>query len=432
MSIPLDRLYHYIESVANQVHGDVVISHFWPHGSKKVSDLVLLRNNDWKSSCSLPWIVCHDQEPLDAEYYKNYYSLLDNEFISLTKSYDCWHPWDLKFPNIFDQSILIHSELQSANVDIYKSHGFLPVYYWCHAVIALDWFRFAQYLTQHKQTKKTFLIYNRAWAGTREYRIKFADLLVDQDLVKHCQTSFNYVDPDTGTSYKDYVFKNPVWQPNHDLTDCFPSNTKPGSSSADFEIVDYEATDIEVVLETLFDDTRIQLTEKILRPIACQQPFILSSTAGSLSYLKNYGFRTYDSVWDESYDQILDPDLRLQAIVRLMKEISNWDPQTKAIKLAQAQVIAQYNKKYFFSKEFFDLVHCELNTNLCQALTYLVQNNTSSRWLELRKKLCQHQKLKDIMLGRMSHPDLETQKKSYCKTQDVMTILQTARKYMRS
>jgi len=432
MSIPLDRLYHYIESVANKVHGDVVISHFWPHGSKKLSNLVFLRNNNWKSSVVLPWIVCHDQEPLDAELYKNYYSLLDNNYMSLTKKYGCWHEWDLKFPNIFDQSILLHSELESSEVATYESHGFLPVYYWCHAVIALDWFRFAQYLNQNKQVNKTFLIYNRAWAGTREYRIKFANLLVEQELVDHCQTTFNYTDPDTGIDYKDHVFKNSVWRPNRDLTGCFLPNTKPSSSSADFEIRDYETTNIEIVLETLFDDTRIQLTEKVLRPIACQQPFILASTANSLTYLKNYGFRTYDSVWDESYDQISDPCLRLQAIVRLMKEIANWDSKTKEKKLAQAQIIAEYNKKYFFSKEFFDLVQSELSTNLSQALTHLVQTNTSLRWLELRKKLCQHQELKDIMFGRMLHPDLEIQKKFYCNTKDVMQILQTARKYMPS
>ena len=51
-------------------------------------------------------------------------------------------------------------------------------------------------------------------------------------------------------------------------------------ASADFDIEDYNNTDIEVVLETLFDDTRWHLTEKALRPIACGQPFMFAATQG--------------------------------------------------------------------------------------------------------------------------------------------------------
>lgn len=429
MSIPLDRLYHYIESVANKVYGDVVVSHFWPHGSKNIDDIVHVRNKDWYSNSTQPWIMCYDQEPLDSEHFKNYYSLLSAEFIQITKKYNCWHPWNLKFPNIFDQSILLHSETQSPEVEIYRNQGFIPVYYWCHAVIALDWFRFAQHVNQKKQVEKTFLIYNRAWAGTREYRIKFAEFLITNSLVSHSTTTFNCADPETQIDYKIHQFKNPVWQTTQNLADHFSSNHHPSTSSANFDLKDYATTDIEVVLETLFDDPRIQLTEKILRPIACEQPFILASTAGSLEYLKSYGFRTYDTVWDETYDKVTDPYQRLESIVKTMQDISHWDAQTKITKLAQAQEIARHNKKHFFSQGFFDRVNKELCENLRQALNHVVENNTCSRWLGLRKQLCQHEELKNIMIGRIPHP---AKHKSYCATPDVMKVLKTARKYMRS
>jgi hypothetical protein len=426
MSIPLDNLYHYIKSIANKVYdGDVVISHFWPHGSKKLENLAFLCDKDWITGITQPWIVCHDQEPLDAEYYTNYYSLMDKSFINLTKTLGCWHPWDFKFPNIFDQSILIHSELQSYDVDVYRSNGFVPVYYWSHALIALDWFRFSKYIEQKKQVQKTFLSYNRSWAGSREYRIKFAELLIKYDLVRCCQTTFNTVDPDTNISYQDHVFKNSVWQSNYKLDDYFSPNTYSSCSSANFEIGDYENTEIEVVLETLFDDSRIQLTEKILRSIACGQPFILLGPAGSLKYLQSYGFQTYDSIWDESYDQITDPYQRLETVVKLMQEINNWDNQTKTEKYSRAQQIAQYNKKYFFSTEFFTLVSNELSENLQQALTQVTNTNTSKRWLQLRKQLCQYPELKNIMTGRVDNPD----NNAVCRTADVIKILQKARKY---
>ena len=94
---------------------------------------------------------------------------------------------------IYDNPILVHSEKQSPEVDKYQSLGFIPVYYWSHAFIALDWFRFANHINQQKKTNKTFLIYNRAWEGTREYRIKFVDFICEYNLTNHCQTKFNCV-----------------------------------------------------------------------------------------------------------------------------------------------------------------------------------------------------------------------------------------------
>ena len=69
MSIPLDRLYHYIESVANKACGDVVIYRFYPHGSKKIQDLTPLKDYPYKLSVNQPIIYCNDQEPLNFDFY---------------------------------------------------------------------------------------------------------------------------------------------------------------------------------------------------------------------------------------------------------------------------------------------------------------------------------------------------------------------------
>jgi hypothetical protein len=47
-----------------------------------------------------------------------------------------------------------------------------------------------------------------------------------------------------------------------------------------------------------------------------------------------------------------------------MQEIANWDKDTKTKKLKQARLIASYNKKHFFSEEFFNNVKLELQHNL--------------------------------------------------------------------
>jgi hypothetical protein len=387
MSIPLDKLYHYIKDVVERIHGDhVIIYRFYPHGSKKIEDLTLLTSvESWRDRKLAPEIYCNDQEPLNFDLYQN--CNVNQEPTPIAK--EIFEKYSIEFPkfnfrgeimNIWDYALLLHSEKRSDQVDLYQNTQFIPVYYWSHAIIAQDWFRFAQHVTQKKQTTKTFLIYNRAWAGTREYRLRFAELLIHLNLQDECQTSVNPVEPELGIHYETHKFKNPIWRPSTVLENFFPLNLAQSHYSADFDLTDYESTNIEVVLETLFDDSRLHLTEKALRPIACAQPFILAGTHGSLKYLRSYGFKTFGDVWDESYDLVEDPAERLIQIAELMKYISNWTPQMHEKNMAEAQTIADYNKKLFFSKEFSDTILSELTTNLTNAFNELENNNTSQFW----------------------------------------------------
>ena len=375
MSIPLDRLYHFIESVAQNIFQDrVLIYRFYPHGSKNFKDLNTLNTISWKEGTLAPHIYCNDQEPLDYDYYeKDENTPFPLPFVKIgnlqrTRSY-------------YDHAIIIHSEKRSQNVEKYSCNSFVPAYYWSHAVIALDWFRYAKHVELSKKSNKIFLVYNRAWTGTREYRLKFLDYLIQQDIHQHCLTWANPVAE--GIHYSNYTFKNIKWKPNNILEDYFPESIADSNYSADFDLNDYNATDIEIVLETLFDDDRLHLTEKSLRPIAVGQPFILAGTHGSLEYLRSYGFKTFGDVWDESYDLVKDPAERLIQIAELMKHISTWDPETRANKMLQARALANFNRQYFFSTEFFNLVKKELVDNLTQAFNSITSNNTFKIWLRV-------------------------------------------------
>lgn len=390
MTVPLDRLYQFIENHAEQIHGGPVeLLRFYPHGSKNIDDLASIRLIPGHLKFVSPQIFCYDQEPLDFDRYQDVEpSWISDKHKALIKKYQL-EKFNLQFQrhNIYDKSILIHSEQRSTNLQKYRDNWFIPAYHWSHAVIGLDWFRFAQHLDQKKQSSRTFLIYNRAWSNTREYRLRFAELVVKQNLQEHCQTSINPLEPELGIHYDLHKFKNSKWKPTTVLEHFFPISTAHSHYSADFDIEDYQNTDIEVVLETLFDDDRLHLTEKSLRPIACAQPFILAGTHGSLEYLRSYGFKTFSDIWNESYDLIQDSEERLISIAVLMKQISTWTPEQRVNKLAQAQLIADYNKKYFFSAEFFDRVVGELHHNLTTALDELERTNTSRIWIERRKKL---------------------------------------------
>jgi len=373
MSIPLDRLYHFVESIAQDIFQDrVVIYRFYPHGSKNFTDLTPLRTMSWREWTPAPHVYCNDQEPLDYEYYE-----------TVDKNVNGFQPVGnlQRTRSMYDQVIILHSEKRGINVEKYSRAPFVPVYYWSHAVIALDWFRYAQHIELSKKSSKIFLVYNRAWTGTREYRLKFSDYLIQKDIHQHCLT---WTTPaESGIHYSNYIFKNPKWKPTCVLEDYFPESIADSNYSADFDLNDYNATDIEIVLETLFDDDRIHLTEKSLRPIAVGQPFVIAGTHGSLEYLRNYGFKTFDAIWDESYDLIKDPNDRLIAICQLMQDIADWDPVTKVNNMRQANAIANFNRQHFFSEEFFNLIKKELVDNLTTAFDKIKTNNTFKRWLDV-------------------------------------------------
>jgi hypothetical protein len=408
MSIPGDRLYHYIESVAREACGDIVIYRFYPHGSKKIQDLTQLNNYPNDQLISRPMVYCNDQEPLNYELYNNSF-VRETRLTVLIKQHQLTFP-NFNFQqygcrtNIYDKSLVIHSELRSAEVDKYQNNYFIPVYYWSHAVIARDWYRYAQHIKIKKtQSDIKFLIYNRAWSNTREYRLKFADLLISQNLTSICNTTINAVDPELKIHYDQYKFVNPQYTPGNQLENYFLPANSSSNCSADFNIKDYKDTNIEIVLETLFDDARLHLTEKSLRPIACAHPFILVGTMGSLKYLRSYGFKTFDSIWNENYDLETDPLTRLNAIVELMKEISQWDQSTRLKKLQEAQEIANYNKKHFFSRHFFSTVTNELHTNLESAVKELEDTNTSKLWFDRRKTLYSIPEIKNIFFDNGSN-----------------------------
>jgi hypothetical protein len=423
MSIPLDRLYHYIENIAKEIRGDdVLIYRFFPHGSKNIEDLSSIKSHTWVDHKLCPEIICYDQEPLD---YNKYQHVLTNggydfksfqtlESILPKRNIRC------KIGNIYDKCLLIHSEQRSPELEKYQNDQFIPVYYWTHAIISRDWFRYAEFETFKKKSTRTFLIYNRAWSGTREYRIKFADLLVEHNLINHCQTNFNAVDPSSEKHYQSHQFKNQQWAPSTKLENYFVPTYASAEYSADFTTEDYNSTEFEVVLETLFDDSRIHLTEKSLRPIACNQPFILAATHGSLEYLKSYGFQTFESVIDETYDSIIDPYQRMLAIIKTMKEISSWTETKKLSNLEKIKKITEFNQQHFFSNDFFKIICNELNSNLKLAIEELESSNTCQQFLTLHRHLN-----KDPLI----HQTRRQRATNNTTKQEWLTVLKTIKHY---
>ena len=123
----------------------------------------------------------------------------------------------------------------------------------------------------------------------------------------------------------------------------------------------------------------------------------MAATHGSLQYLRDYGFKTFDSIWDETYDTIEDPYQRMQAIIRTMCEITTWSDELRCDNVQRMQQIVDHNHKHFFSKDFFDLIINELRTNMTEAFDQIKQDPGFDKWLDKWQHLLQFPQIRDFL-----------------------------------
>ncbi len=75
---------------------------------------------------------------------------------------------------------------------------------------------------------------------------------------------------------------------------------------------------IHIVSETSCENNELFISEKVLKPILNFQPFILIGPHLYLNELRKLGFKTFGDFWDESYDEIKNPQdryLKLREVI---------------------------------------------------------------------------------------------------------------------
>jgi hypothetical protein len=300
-----------------------------------------------------PKIFFYDQEPVLSEFIDPY--LNDNR---LSVKLDA----------------LITSEKSSLVNKICLASKTNSLYYFFHGFAALDWYRGYQALNFNNSVvrsyKYDFLTFNRIVNNDRSYRIYFVSLLKEAGLLDRGQVSFNVTDnlfDDWRDEVADPTSKlstHAKQHAEHHLTNInkliIDSPQLPGSASADIP----RGNDAfwHIVTETVFYYDKLHLTEKIFKPIVSKQPFMLLAAPGNLAYLKSYGFKTFDSVIDESYDIIQDNDLRTNAVVRQLQWYCNLTSGEKTDIIQQLAPIIDYNFHHFYG-EFKHIITRELLAN---------------------------------------------------------------------
>jgi hypothetical protein len=97
--------------------------------------------------------------------------------------------------------------------------------------------------------------------------------------------------------------------------------------------------------ETYIPSGYPNFTEKTVKAILYERPFIAYGEPGILRYLKSFGFKTFSSYWDESYDDIEDDDIKIEKISLIIKDLCKKDLTEVNNMYASMKPILQHNKK---------------------------------------------------------------------------------------
>ncbi len=104
--------------------------------------------------------------------------------------------------------------------------------------------------------------------------------------------------------------------------------------------------------ETCFSNnwpySELFITEKTFKPIVHQMPFIIAGSAGTLKYLRSVGYETFPELFDESYDEEVDSNKRIQMIIKQIQRACN-DPHIHK-KIYNMQDKLRHNRNIFFSQ----------------------------------------------------------------------------------
>jgi hypothetical protein len=101
---------------------------------------------------------------------------------------------------------------------------------------------------------------------------------------------------------------------------------------------------IEVVAETYCRGQTFFPTEKTIRPLMALKPMLVYGPKYFLARLRNLGFKTWNSLWDESYD-LLEGPARWERIKLTMNELIGAGEQQQNQILNQARSICWHNRK---------------------------------------------------------------------------------------
>ena len=226
-----------------------------------------------------------------------------------------------------------------------------------------------------KRNKK-LLCFNRM---PRWQRARMVGFLFEHDLIKDSFVSFDISinaemmntkkawdlknNPDIDEEFKEDRYISNIYK-NYDALPLVLNRTVDRDNPVDINDDDLQYFDnsyFSVVNETNFyhclDDKGhkpiscvhtdgVFISEKLYKPIAHRHPFVVAGINRTLEYLRKAGYKTFDGIINEEYDQIEDDELRLQALEEEVLRLANLTDDEWLVLQEKLKPIIDYNYKH--------------------------------------------------------------------------------------
>ena len=188
------------------------------------------------------------------------------------------------------------------------------------------------YQFDHSSKKHDFLYLNKQ---SRPHRRQLFEALQKESLLDNSLCSFI-----------DAPHKIKL-DPRYELPWVDANNYPRYGSDQDVYEPQFNHTAFNLVSETNDNNHDVFMTEKLWKPMLAQQIFVVHGNLGYLRKLRDMGFRTFDSVFDESYDLEVDPAKRIEKIVSLCRHLRTVD---KGKIYKETESIRQHNRDRFLDR----------------------------------------------------------------------------------
>ena len=307
------------------------------------------------------YVFFHDQEPVDIDLYSKLFDEV------LRRNTDVWWP---NKPTPFGHIVV--SERGSHVEKLCEQYEWTSHYYFYHGWACQDWFRgydktFLIPRAEFRQPTQTFMSPNRIVAGKRDHRVLFLYNVFKNGLEHNhisAPRTCQYENVDIASIAQKY---NNVYQ---DIVTVFDQADLPrlfaGEESQQMtscwlgNFAEAQDSLVYVPTETVYFGRRTHITEKTFKAIALEMPFVLVAPAGSLEYLREYGFQTFAGIFDESYDTETDDILRVEKVVQLLKELDTLPVKERQQIHRACLSRTQHNYDHFYRGGFANLLWTEL------------------------------------------------------------------------
>lgn len=314
----------------------------------------------------IDFVFFHDQEPVHLDLHQPLFDQVAK------RAGDIQHkmPYSSQPPLVPGHVVV--SEKGQCVKQLSETYGWKPHYYFYHGWACRDWYRGYDktYLiprARDRQPSRTFMSPNRIVAGKRDHRVLFLYNIFKQSLAHNHISApkicpYENVDIATIASRYSNIYSD-IEQVFFDadlprlyqgestqiMTSCWLGNYTEAQDSL-----------LYVPTETVYFGRRLHLTEKTFKAIALEMPFVLVAPAHSLEYLREYGFKTFGDIFDESYDSETDDIVRIEKIASLLKSLDNLSPKERQQIHNACLPIVEHNYNHFYHGGFDAVLWKEL------------------------------------------------------------------------